>query len=313
MILVTGGTGAVGSKIVKGLIDNQQPVRMYGRGQSDWDYNPMPQFRKQGVDVITGDIRSTDRLAAALQGCTAVIHCAGIMRATPADSLESVNVEPTINLLNMAAAAGVQRFIYLSCLGASQYSTSKYFQTKWAAENAVRSSSFYWTIFRPSFIFDKRSPLIRALEFWCARSPFVWVVGSGLNEVQPVSAEDVAACVVQSIYNRGTVHQTYDLVGPQSYSLTELMQMAGQFVSGEERGCFKIPSSLGYTLGNMMSKLNPRCPISEDVMRVLTAEYLSEHSIMRDNFQVPVIPVESYFKAVSDRKSPKSRRKKADQ
>jgi uncharacterized protein YbjT (DUF2867 family) len=299
MILVTGGTGIVGRKVVRGLVENQQQVRVYARGYSDWVENPMPQLRKLGVDVINGDVRNTDKLAVALQGCTAIIHCANIMRETKDETFESVNVDPTVTLLTLAQEAGVQRFIYVSCLGASQYSTSKYLRTKWQSEAAVRASSFYWTILRPSLIFAKDSQFVRALEFWAAKTPFLFVVGSGLNEIQPVSADDVAACIVQSVYARETVHKTYDLLGPQPYSFTEILEMSGRFVTGgADRPTFKIPSSLGYAAAKLIHKLNPRSPISEDLMRVLTSEYSGDPEIMKTNFQVPMLPLESYYRPI---------------
>jgi uncharacterized protein YbjT (DUF2867 family) len=318
MILVTGGTGVVGSRIVRGLLDNQQPVRVFARGQSNWVENPMPQLRKMGVDVVNGDVRDYQKLKKALTGCTAVIHCANIMSESKDETLSSVNVEPTKALLGMAEELGVQRFIYLSCLGASEYSSSKYLQSKWQAESCVRNSNFYWTIFRPSLIFAQESQFIRSLEFWSAKAPFVFVVGSGLNQIQPVSADDVAACVVQSLYTRETVQQTFDLVGPEPYSLTEVMEMASRYISGVDKPAFKIPAGLGYAVANILHKLNPRCPVSAEIMRVLTSEYSGDPAIMKSNFQVQMLPLESYFKPIesssslSTSRSPSARQRAQD-
>lgn len=298
MILVTGGTGTVGRRIVQGLVDNQLPVRVYARGQSEWKDNPMPRLRKLGVDVISADIRQYDKLSIALDGCTAVIHCANIMWESPGESLEAVNVEPMEKLLELAAEAGVQRFIYIGCLGSSQYSTSKYLRSKWQAESIVRASKFYWTIFRPSLVFAESSLFVQSVEFWAAKGPFVMVVGSGLNELQAVSADVVAACVVQSLFNRDTVHQSYDLVGPVSYSLTEVLESAGQAVTSKSRPVVKVPSPIGYGLASIMHKLNPRSPMSEDVMRVLTSDYTGDPAIMQSTFDVENTPLESYFRGL---------------
>jgi uncharacterized protein YbjT (DUF2867 family) len=219
----------------------------------------------------------------------------------PDKELEAVNVEGLINLVANAAAAGVQRFIHVSCLGATQFSTSKYFQTKWQGENMIRSSNFYWTIFRPSLIFSPSSQLMRTLDFVVSRTGFVPVFGSGLNEIQPVSADDVAACVVQSLYNRDSVNQTYDLVGPESYSLTDMLEMAARANTHTEkvRPTFKIPLGVAFAAARILGQMNPRLPISEDMIRVLTTELVSDPAPMQSAFQVQSINFEAQFKRLA--------------
>lgn len=302
MILVTGGSGNVGARVVQALLDNQQQVRVLTRGGSDWHENPLPHFRRSGADIITGDVRDQNKLAAAVQGVRGVINLAGTIRGTDAD-YESVNVEGMNNLIAKASEAGIQRFVHVSCLGATEFSTSKYLRTKWQGEQLVRGSNFYWTIFRPSLIFGPTSHLMRSLDFCVSRTPFVPVFGSGLNEIQPVSPEDVAQCIVQSIYNRETVGQSYDLVGPDKYNLTELLEIMSQrnMHQGAVRPTVKIPLQLAFLAAQLLSKLNPRAPISEDMLRVLTTEIVGDPAIMCNTFQVDCLSFESQFKRLSKR------------
>jgi NADH dehydrogenase len=300
MILITGGSGVVGSRVAQGLLDSQQQVRILTRGGSDWADNPLPHFRRAGVEIITGDMRDPNKLAAALSGVRGIVHLAAVMRGTDKE-MESVNVEGLLNLVALAATNNIQRFIHVSCLGATQFSTSKYFQTKWQGETMIRTSNFYWTIFRPSLIFAPTSHLMRALDYAVNRAPFIPVMGSGLNMIQPISADDVAACVVQSLYNRDTVGQTYDLVGPKAYSLTELLEMSGHAASTSSttKTTVKVPLQLGFLLANLVSKMNPRAPISEDLVRVITTELIGDHTPMRTTFQVPFVSYESQFKRLA--------------
>jgi uncharacterized protein YbjT (DUF2867 family) len=302
MILVTGGSGQVGSRVVQALLDSQQQVRVLTRGGGDWHENPLPHFRRSGAEIITGDVRDQSKVSTAVQGCRGIIHLAAVMKA-PDKELEAVNVEGLINLVANAAAAGVQRFIHVSCLGATQFSTSKYFQTKWQGENMIRSSNFYWTIFRPSLIFSPSSQLMRTLDFVVSRTGFVPVFGSGLNEIQPVSADDVAACVVQSLYNRDSVNQTYDLVVPESYSLTDMLEMAARANTHTEnvRPTFKIPLGVAFAAARILGQMNPRLPISEDMIRVLTTELVSDPAPMQSAFQVQSINFEAQFKRLAGR------------
>ena len=299
MILVTGGTGVVGGRVVQALLDSQQQVRVFARGLSDWRDNPMPHFRRLGVDVISGDIRNADKVAAAIEGCNCIINLAAIMRETAEFDCYSINAEAVSRLLEVGQQNGVQRFIQLSCLGATQYSHSTYFASKWQSENMVRQSSLYWTIFRPSLIFAPGSLLTRALDFWVSKGPFIPIPGSGLNAISAVSADDVAACIVQSIYNKDTVNKTYDLFGPKSYSLTELLEIASAESEKGSKPVVKIPAGLGLALARFIGKANPRCPITEDVVKTLSTELSGNPQIMLENFMVNGLPFESAYRRLT--------------
>jgi uncharacterized protein YbjT (DUF2867 family) len=295
MILVIGGTGLVGAKVVEGLLAQGQQVRVLAAGYSDWRDNVTSHFRKVGVDVVSADMRDQRAMAAAVTACTGIIHTAGILQARPDQSLDSVNHQSLASLLPIAENAGIQRFVYVSCLGATQFNSSQYLQSKWEAETLVRQSKFYWTIFRPSVIFGTDSQLMRTLEFWTARFPWLLVVGSGLNHLQPVSADDVAACIVQSLYNRDMVGQTYDLVGPESLTLSELMAIVGDEHCGREKPVVKVPATAGYMIADILNKLNPRLPVSSEIFKLLTAEITSDPMLMQRNFQVRALPFESQY------------------
>ena len=301
MILVTGGTGVVGGRVVQALLDSQQQVRVLSRGLSDWHDNPMPHFRRLGVDVISGDIRNTDKVRAALDGCKGIINLAATIRETPDCDVESVNVGAVRALLDMAQTAGVQRFIQVSCAGATQYSHSSYFASKWQSENMVRESNFYWTIFRPSLIFAPGSLLTRALDFWVSHGPFIPIPGSGLNAISPIAADDVAACIVQSIYNKDTVNQTYDLFGPKTYSLTQLLEIASAESAKGSKPVVKLPAGLGMALARIIGKLNPRSPITEDVVKALSTELSGSPRLVQDNFMVNNLPFESTYRRLTAR------------
>src|SRR6185437_11415505 len=262
MILVIGGTGVVGAQVVDLLMSQKQQVRVLAGGYSDWHQQLTPQMRKAGVDVVNGDIRDQRVLAKAVSGCTGIVHTAGVISDQPERSVDSVNHESVASLLPIAENAGVQRFVYVSCLGATQFSSSEYLRSKWNAEMLVRQSNFLWTVFRPSLIFGEGSQLMRVLEFWVQRFPIVLCTGSGLNHLEPISVDDVAECVVQSLYNRDTVNQVYDLVGPETMNLSQLLELVTVGFTGQHKAQFKLPARAGYLLADLLAKLNPRSPLS---------------------------------------------------
>jgi NADH dehydrogenase len=299
MILVIGGTGTVGSKIVENLLDAGQPIRVYSRGQGDWRNNVGPQFRKAGVEVISGDVCDADRVAAAIKGCTGIIYCAGIMQAEPAHSLYEVNVEALQRILPLAEAEGVQRLIYLGCLGSTQFSHCEYLRTKWEAEQLVRQSKFYWTIFRPAPIFGIGSHLTRSLEFWANKFPVIPVVGSGLNELRPVSVHDVVSCVINALYNKETVWVSYDLVGPEVFTLTELMEFTRAEYELDRKPMINLPASVGFALAKILARIYPRMPVSADFLKYLMSDLSGDPALMKSQLGAPMLPLESQFKRLA--------------
>ncbi|MBY0550995.1 MAG: NAD(P)H-binding protein [Candidatus Obscuribacterales bacterium] len=306
MILIVGGTGLVGSRVTELLIaQKQHQLRVLCRGNSAWDKSRLPDFRRSGVDVIVGDVNNLKYLEKALDGCKAIINCSGVMRTNDADEIHAVNVRGVENLLKLGKEKGVQRFIQVSCVGATELATNEYFQSKWQAEDLVRNSSLYWTIFRTSLIFGPGSHLSNVLDYWVGRAPFVVVVGSGLNKLQPVSADDVAQCVTQSIYAKDTVGQSYELVGPESLDLKEMLTRTAQ-VNGRSTATIRIPSFLGIKLAAMFGKINAASPLDGEVMSVLTSEMVGEAADMTENFEVEALPFSSTFKSISsDKRRPR--------
>ncbi len=151
-VLVTGANGFVGAAIVRALLDVGERVRAFARPGSD-------QRNLAGLDIeiATGDIRSRDSLAAAVRGCHAVIHAAADYRLwvpQPAVMLET-NVQGSINVLDAAAEAGVERVVYTSSVATLGLDGSRapadeetpvtladmigvYKRSKYLAEEAVR-------------------------------------------------------------------------------------------------------------------------------------------------------------------------------
>lgn len=278
MILVVGATGTVGRKVIDKLLANpQNKVRAIARGKSDWEGSVLPAFRRRGVDVMVGDIRSEASIKRAMEGVKCIINCAGVMRGGPEEDIAEVNIDGVKNLIAQGKDAGVQRFIQLSCLGATEHATNIYLGCKWEADELVKNSGLYWTIFRPSLIFDqgKQYNLYRILEFWIQRSPIILMVGSGLNRFQPICADDIASCVASSVYDRETVNKVYELAGPEILDLNGLLTQLAEH-QGRQVRAVKIPSFIGVPLFGLLGKLNPKCPIDSNVMSVMTSDIISD-------------------------------------
>lgn len=225
MILVLGATGLLGGKVLRLMVDRQMPVRALMSGSRDWKDSSISDLRRRGVEFVIGNIFDESKMVEALSGCSGVINALGIYKQHGESTFESIHVGALKMVLHYAKEAAVQRLINVSCLGARQFSKSTFLQTKWAADQLVESSQFYWSIIKPSFMFSQSFKLLDWLMPLIKCKLAMPVPGSGLNHVQPVCVEDVAECLVDCIYDQSTAGKTLEIGGPRVYSLTELMEL----------------------------------------------------------------------------------------
>ncbi|MSO20492.1 MAG: NAD-dependent epimerase/dehydratase family protein, partial [Acidobacteria bacterium] len=129
-ILVTGGTGFVGSHVARRLCEEGFAVRALTRPTSSPDA-----LAGLALETVQGDLRDVDSLRRAVSGCSSVFHVAADYRLWARDprDLYRNNVDGTENLLQVAGEANVERFVYTSTVGTLRFTEDG----RPAAENDV--------------------------------------------------------------------------------------------------------------------------------------------------------------------------------
>ena len=116
-MLVTGGTGFIGGRVVAALRERGAQVRVLVRSR---EAKQAPGWHGDAVEKVLGDLDDTASLARACVGVDTVLHVAGFAHADAADTPDfaarrwTVNAEGTFRLLDAAAMAGIRRFVFLS-------------------------------------------------------------------------------------------------------------------------------------------------------------------------------------------------------
>jgi NADH dehydrogenase len=290
-ILVTGGTGFVGPKIVHALRAQGRDVRALVR-------NPAraSQLAGWGAELVTGDVTDRASLAAAADGCTHVVHLVAIIRGRPND-FDRVIRGGAENLIAAAKHAGVQRFVHMSALGTSDTTkdTVPYYAAKWASERALVESGLEYTIFRPSFVFGRDGGVLPTFVRQVKLSPVVTVIGPGLQKSQPIWVDDVAQYFARAVDHPQAANRVFEIGGPDVVTWNELYTAIGA-VLGKRRRLVHVPFDLART-GARLTERVPGAPLTADQVTMLQAgDNVVSNSDAVDTFQFPLVTLEEQIR-----------------
>jgi NADH dehydrogenase len=224
-IFVTGGTGFVGSEVVRQLaVAGHELVALVRPGSEG------KLVKVANVSSHLGDVTEPDCLPGGMAGCDAVIHLVGVIREFPERGVtyERLHVKATENVIAAAASQGVRRYLHMSANGVRENSAADYHRTKWRAEEAVRASDLDWTIFRPSLLFGRGGEFVAMLAGMVRRLPVVPVIGDGRYRLQPVAVEQVAETFVKALDMPETAGRVFHLGGAESYPFDEILDLVGR-------------------------------------------------------------------------------------
>jgi len=132
----------------------------------------------------------------------------------------------------------VERFVFFSALGASEFQRTRFFRAKALAEKAVAASSLATTTFAPSIVYDPGDRWVRLMRR-LALLPVLPISGSGRSAYQPIWAADVASCVISAL-GRDDHRERYELAGPEVLTYDEVARTVAR-VAGRERPLVHVP------------------------------------------------------------------------
>jgi uncharacterized protein YbjT (DUF2867 family) len=221
-VTVFGGSGFLGQAIVRALAPQGYLVRVAARRIE------LAEKVKTAGDVgqitlMRANLRIPESVGIAIEGSQAVINAAGIAFEHGRQRYKTVHAAGARTIAEAARAAGVERLVHVSGIGADSRSwKNRYVQSKVEAEDAVVAGFETATILRPSVVFGPDDVLFNRLAKIASLAPFMPVVGSGRAKVQPVFVADVAAAAVAVLARPDTAKSVFELGGPRVYTYREL-------------------------------------------------------------------------------------------
>jgi uncharacterized protein YbjT (DUF2867 family) len=238
VLLLTGATGSIGSRLLPLLLEQGEEVRCLVREPRRLG------GRRVDVQIALGDLGEMSDpylVRQALRGVDRVIHLAASIRDQPPKRIEELNGLATVRLLRAAERSGVESFHFFSALDAQAAQRTRFFRAKWVAEEAVLSSPLRTTVFAPSIVYDHSDPWITLLRRF-SFLPVLPVSGEGQARFQPIWAADAARCVVGAL-EAAEPRRRYELAGPETLTYDQMSDLVSR-VAGRPRPLVHMPLPL---------------------------------------------------------------------
>jgi uncharacterized protein YbjT (DUF2867 family) len=273
-VLVTGGSGFIGSSLVPKLVSRGYHVIIPTRRSSDAKHLQM----LPTVEVFQTPMKSADELAGVMARSDAVINLIGILHGRhgkkAAHDLDNdpryraaedpygpdfgaMHVEFPKSLAELAIAHKVKRMIQVSAYGTHLPRAklpSMYLRSKAAGEKAVLGLiGLSTTVIRPSVVFgpgDKFLNMFATMQ----KLPIVIPLARGGCKFQPIYVEDLTSAIANALENGATFGKAYDVLGPETYTLSQLVKLTGR-LSGNERPVFALPDVIGKIQASVLEML----------------------------------------------------------
>ena len=276
MILLTGGTGFVGSHVAQALAKQGTPFRALVR-------NPSPVKRlPPSAEVVEGDLTASESISAAVAGCQTVIHCAAITGDRKGD-YDLVNRVGTENLVEAARAAGVERLVVMSGLGTRPAPAGTYMATRWAMEEAIRASGIKFVILQPSVLFGSGAPFVEALARLIKQSPVVPLLGGGGLRFQPLWIDDLVRCVLDSLGPKARLGIEVPLGGADVVTFREVIETIAKAL-GKRPLLAPLPMAIARPQAAIMAALMPKPPLTPAALELFGFDNVAGPESVRDGF-----------------------------
>jgi NADH dehydrogenase len=258
---VFGGTGFLGRRIVKRLVDGGADVRIAVRHPEQASF--LAKSGKTGqITTAYADVWNEASVGPAVNRAEAVVNTVGHYVERGRATFEAIHGQGALHVARASALASVHRLVHISGIGADPGSESPYVRARAVGERLVREAFPGATILRPSVMFGPEDMFFNQLAALSRVMPILPLFGTGDVKVQPVYVDDVAEAVAKVLATEAAKGNTYELGGPRAYTYKALLQLLLKQL-GRRRLLTPFPYFAWELLAALTAPL-PHRPISRD-------------------------------------------------
>ncbi len=288
-VLVSGGTGFIGSAIVRELKSRGTEVLVLGR-----DADKIRRLFGEGVEPREADVRDAARLKDALEGVDVVVNAvqfptSPIEQPAKGWTFEEIDLKGTQHQVDAAKAVGTRRFVYLSGVGAAEDAEKHWFRYKWQAEQYLSQSGLEWIAIRPTWVYGRDDNSLNRLLGFARFLPFVPMFGDGKQAMQPVFVRDVGWLAAEGTLRTDVTSGLFEIGGPEVMTMNEVLK-AGLAAMGKRRPILHQPVGVGKLIGRVASLL-PSPLLTPGAVDFITEPAVADNTAMEQVFRPQLTPL----------------------
>ncbi|MFL5797990.1 MAG: NAD-dependent epimerase/dehydratase family protein [Actinomycetota bacterium] len=279
MILVAGGTGFIGSAVVRRLVHDARPVTVMSA-------HPGRSRRGDGAPLVEGDVLRPETLDGAMAGVDTVVQALTfptfpVEKPAKRFTFEEFEHRGTGRLVRAAARAGVLRYVYVSGVGAAPDAGKVWHRSKWGGEQEVLGSAMSACVIRPSWAYGPGDRALNRFVAFARRAPAVPVIGDGTQRVQPLFVDDLADVVARAAALDGP-EGVFEAGGPEVLTMTQVLAEVLRAL-GKRKPVVRVPAALPKAAGAVVRFL-PKPPLSPDAVDFATGDAVADTSALHRAF-----------------------------
>lgn len=252
LITIFGGSGFIGTQLTQELARSGHRVRVAVRRPDLAGHVRMFGFPGQ-IQPVQANLRYPESVARAVEGTDIVINLVGILFEKGKQRFEAVQTQGAKVVAQAARAAGAERLVHMSALGASETSPSAYARSKARGEIEVLEAFPDAVIMRPSLVFGPDDGFFNLFGMLARMAPVMPLIG-GDTKFQPVYVADVAQAFALAAQGAVKGGKIYELGGPDVETMRQLMERV-LCETRRKRPLFPVPFGLAKLKASVLALL----------------------------------------------------------
>ncbi|MDP2964653.1 MAG: NAD-dependent epimerase/dehydratase family protein [Pelolinea sp.] len=282
MILVTGGTGFIGSRVVEQLIQSREEIRILLRPHRKTPNLP----KKMALDITVSSMEDERGLRTALRNVDTVFHFATAEHQGQDADLESVDVRGTQSLITAAREAEVKRILFLGRVGADKSSSYPVLRAKALAEDEVRKSGIPYCVLRVTDVFGANDHFANEIASAIRHAPLILPYpGGGKAIVQPLWIEDLISVIMLILETKRFNNGIYEIGGGEFFEFIDIARMVMRIIN-KKKLLFQLSPAYLRIINLWFKPYKGRFPLSTRWLDLLAIDRTCPLDAMPRNFSI---------------------------